>query len=238
MTCFRNQLFAFFSVCFFFNPQMSWSATSFEEVCNSQLGTPELIVEVRKHDAHVEKVSAAYLQDANANALAAVHQAGASQAVVHGSVESRLKSTGDVVIGKVLQDRASGVACTRPGVKLELEYAHFKLLLSEKLKEGSCDHTEVHDHERRHVDAYNLALDKAEEAVKAKWASEWSQRATLFGSLKDLSQKAADLRDEVANFAFNHAIQVADQLNREIDTMSEYKRMGMACNGALIKASR
>ena len=237
MICFRSYLFAFFSLIIFFNPQMSWSATSFEEICNSQLGAPELIMEVRKNDAHVEKVSSAYLQDAHASALAAIYQSGAIQAVVHGTVESRLKSGGSV-LGTVLRDRASGQACARPGVKIELEYAHFKLLLSERLKEGSCEHSEVHDHERRHVDAYNLALDQAEEAVKAKWASEWSQRGPIFGTVDDLSEKAADLRDEVANFAFNHAVQVADQLNREIDTMSEYKRMGMACNGALIKASR
>lgn len=237
MVCFRNLLTLVLAVYVTFNPLYSWSATSFEEICHSQLGAPELIVEVRKHEAPIEKVSSAQLQALNSSALAAVHQAGGSDAVVHGTVESRLETNGSI-IAKVLKDRASGVACARPGIKLELEYSHFKMLLSEHLSEHSCELAEVHTHESRHVEAFNLALDQAEQAVKAKWASEWSQRAPLFGSLEELNQQAVALRDEVSTFAFNHAILVAEQLNREIDSLSEYERMGRACSGALLKASR
>jgi hypothetical protein len=236
MTCIRNLLFVFLSAYVTFNPLYSWATASFEEVCLSQLGTPELIVEVRKHEAPIEKVSSAQLQSLNSSALAAVHQAGGTNAVVHGTVESKLEINGSI-IAKVLKDRASGVACARPGIKLELEYSHFKMLLSELLKEHSCEHLEVHAHESRHVDAFNHALDQAEEAVKAKWASDWSQRAPIFGSIEELNQRAAALRSEVATFTINHATQVAEQLNREIDTLSEYERMGNACNGALLKAS-
>ena len=169
MDCFRYVLFAFLAVGFSFSPQISGAATSFEEICNSQLGTPQLIVELRKHDPHIEKVSSVTLQTLNNKALAAVHQAGGTHAVVHGTVESQLESNASI-IAKVLKDRVSGIACARPGFKLELEYSHFKMLLADHLKNDSCEHHEVYNHEQRHVEAHNIALDLAEKAVQAKWA--------------------------------------------------------------------
>lgn len=220
----------FLFVSFFAN------ASALEEACQSRLAKPELVINVSKKDAPVEKVSLESLQSMHSDSLALVKHSGAERAVVHGTVEAQ-PAVHATLKGDLLKD-ASGTACARPGITLELEYAHFKLLLAEHLKEGSCEHGEIHVHEHRHVEAFHQAFDLAVVRTQARWAVEWSQRPILYGTAAEIQVKITAFRDEVARFAHDEILRAAHQLNTEIDSLEEYARLGKVCNGGLDKMTR
>ncbi len=221
---------AFLFVSFFAN------ASALEEACQSRLAKPELVINVMKKDAPVEKVSLEALQVMNSASLALVKHAGAERAVVHGTVEAQ-PAVHSSLKGDLLKD-ATGTTCARPGITLDLEYAHLKMLLGEHLKEGSCEHGEIHDHEHRHVEAFHQALDLAVARTQARWAVEWSQRPILYGTAAEIQSQVREFRDEVARFAHDEILRAADRLNNEIDSLEEYARLGKVCNGGLDKMTR
>jgi len=134
-----------------------------------------------------------------------------------------------------LQDRTGRWECSSPQITLSIGYSPMTVYVASEFPPGTCAHQAIHEHEMRHVQAYQAHLEKIEkelsETLNARFASgtPWRGKA---GETAPRLQREFNERWLPAIQRQLNAVKVAQAL---IDTPEEYDRVADACDGEIRK---
>ena len=110
--------------------------------------------------------------------------------------------------------------------------------VAREFPEGSCAYKEIHEHEMRHVEAYQKHIASIEKELTEMLNARFATGAVWRGPV---GQTASRLRQELdARWApyVQRQIKRVDEAQAKIDTAEEYERVANACNGEISKVLR
>ena len=125
--------------------------------------------------------------------------------------------------------------CTSPQIVLTYGFSPLTVYVAREFPQGSCAHKEIHEHEMRHVQAYQKHVADIEKSVSdtlnARFATGAPWRAPA-------GQATARLQDELNERWLPYVqreLQKVDTAQAMIDTTEEYDRVANACDGEIAK---
>jgi len=125
--------------------------------------------------------------------------------------------------------------CTSPQIVLTYGFSPLTVYVAREFPQGSCAHKEIHEHEMRHVQAYQKHVADIEKNVSdtlnARFATGAPWRAPA-------GQATARLQDELNERWLPYVqreLQKVDTAQAMIDTTEEYDRVANACDGEIAK---
>jgi len=132
--------------------------------------------------------------------------------------------------GRILQDRASGLECVAPQIKVALFYAPIVVYIGHEFVPGTCPYNQILAHEMRHLNTYLGHLPKVESVVRAALARRFEGKPLYapIGQAQALLEQEIDtgwmpyMKREMA------AVEVQQAA---IDTPKEYARLSKVCKG-------
>ena len=128
--------------------------------------------------------------------------------------------------------------CASPQITLSFGFSPMTVYVAREFPEGSCAYKEIHEHEMRHVDAYQKHIASIEKELTEMLNARFATGAVWRGPV---GQTASRLRQELdARWApyVQRQIKRVDEAQAKIDTAEEYERVANACNGEISKVLR
>jgi hypothetical protein len=128
--------------------------------------------------------------------------------------------------------------CTSPQITLTFGFSPMTVYIASEFPQGSCAYKEIHDHEMRHVEAYQKHMVSIEKELGETLNARFATGAVWRGPV---GQTASRVRQELdTRWApyVQRLIKRVDEAQAKIDTTEEYERVANACDGAIKKAIR
>ncbi len=128
--------------------------------------------------------------------------------------------------------------CASPQITLSFGFSPMTVYVAREFPEGSCAYKEIHEHEMRHVEAYQKHIASIEKELTEMLNARFATGAVWRGPV---GQTASRLRQELdARWApyVQRQIKRVDEAQAKIDTAEEYERVANACNGEISKVLR
>lgn len=128
--------------------------------------------------------------------------------------------------------------CASPQITVSFGFSPMTVYVAREFPEGSCAYKEIHDHEMRHVEAYQKHITSIEKELTESLNARFATGAVWRGPV---GQTAARLRQELdARWApyVQRQIKRVDEAQAKIDTAEEYERVANACGGEISKVLR
>ena len=128
--------------------------------------------------------------------------------------------------------------CASPQITLSFGFSPMTVYVAREFPEGSCAYKEIHEHEMRHVDAYQKHIASIEKELTEMLNARFATGAVWRGPV---GQTASRLRQELdARWApyVQRQIKRVDEAQAKIDTAEEYERVANACGGEISKVLR
>jgi hypothetical protein len=125
--------------------------------------------------------------------------------------------------------------CASPQITLTFGFSPMTVYVAREFPAGSCAYKEIHDHEMRHVEAYQTHMTSIEKELSAALNARFATGAVWRGPV---GQTASRLRQELdARWVpyVQRQIKRVDEAQAKIDTEEEYDRVANACNGEIKK---
>lgn len=151
-------------------------------------------------------------------------------------------AVGQMNMGLVMQTNMvvanDGQVCARPkNLRIDVGFQHNMVYVASELPRNSCAHGEVLKHEDGHVAIDRQLLDDYKPLLQ-KFAETAVQR---LGTVRAATPDEAERKMQMF---INEQLQIAaDQMNQERshrqashDSVAEYTRIGLVCNGAIAQA--
>ena len=132
---------------------------------------------------------------------------------------------------KGLKDPASGRACFRAHVRVELALRPLTVYIAREIADDPCRREAVHAHEMKHVAVYVAWLDEAAAALAEALAAEFAD-GVHHAEDGEAAQRA--LRGRLEAFVGAHSEAAGRELEarqRGVDSPEEYARVAAACGG-------
>ena len=128
--------------------------------------------------------------------------------------------------------------CASPQITLSFGFSPMTVYVAREFPEGSCAYKEIHEHEMRHVEAYQKHIASIEKELTEMLNARFATGAVWRGPV---GQTASRLRQELdARWApyVQRQIKRVDEAQAKIDTAEEYERVANACGGEISKVLR
>ena len=125
--------------------------------------------------------------------------------------------------------------CTSPQIVLTYGFSPLTVYVAREFPQGSCAHKEIHEHEMRHVQAYQKHVADIEKNVSDTLNARFATGAPWRGPA---GQATARLQDELNERWLPYVqreLQKVDAAQAMIDTTQEYDRVANACDGEIAK---
>lgn len=132
---------------------------------------------------------------------------------------------------KGIRDPASGRACFRANVRVELALRPLTVYVAREIAGDPCQRAAIHEHEMKHVAVYAVWLDEAAAALAQRLSAEFADRVHHAAD-GDAAQRA--LHDRLEAFVREHSDAAGRDLEarqRAVDSPDEYGRVDAACGG-------
>lgn len=133
--------------------------------------------------------------------------------------------------GNYLVDQPTRKACMRPVVSVKLTVSPQTVFVAREFPQGTCMFNEVAQHELRHVQANQDAVEGAADALQAEMARHYGNRIFM-GPQAELQRQ---LEEEMGRRWMPWAqaeLERRRKVHEQIDSPQEYARLGQVCNGA------
>lgn len=128
--------------------------------------------------------------------------------------------------------------CASPQITLSFGFSPMTVYVAREFPEGSCAYKEIHEHEMRHVEAYQKHIASIEKELTESLNARFATGVVWRGPV---GQTASRLRQELdGRWApyVQRQIKRVDEAQAKIDTAEEYERVANACNGEISKVLR
>ena len=132
---------------------------------------------------------------------------------------------------KGLKDPASGHACFRAHVRVELGLRPLTVYVAREIADDPCRREAIHAHEMKHVAVYAAWLEGAAGALAQALAAEFVD-GVHYAEDGAAAQRA--LRERLEDFVRTHSETAGRELEarqRGVDSPEEYARVAAACGG-------
>lgn len=131
-----------------------------------------------------------------------------------------------------LEDTRGARACTRPGVRVEVELSGLTVHVAREFRDDPCRAPRILAHERRHVEVFERYADEAARAL-AREVDGHVGRGVRFGpTMADIQEKLkAELTAWLDEFMAGARSELAAR-NAAIDSEEEYASLAQACGPA------
>lgn len=125
--------------------------------------------------------------------------------------------------------------CVSPQIVLTYGFSPLTVYVAREFPPGSCAHKEIHEHEMRHVQAYQKHVADIEKNVADTLNARFATGGPWRGAA---GQAAARLQDELNERWLPYVqreLRKVDTAQALIDTPEEYDRVANACDGEIAK---
>jgi len=132
---------------------------------------------------------------------------------------------------KGVKDPASGRACFRAHVRVELALKPLTVYVAREIADDPCQRAAIHEHEMKHVAVYAAWLPEAAAALAQALSTEFAD-GVHHADDGDAAQRA--LRDRLEAFVQAHSEAAGRELEarqRAVDSPDEYARVAAVCVG-------
>lgn len=134
--------------------------------------------------------------------------------------------------GKTLQDKTSGLACTRPTVNVTITSGIQQVFIAREFPQGTCSHMAIVEHELRHVMVNQLMAEYVAKQLQNELNAYLGQ-IIFIGSTLDIGTEITS-RLERDWFPWAKAMmREAEKMHLNIDTPEENERMRQVCAGEI-----
>lgn len=104
--------------------------------------------------------------------------------------------------------------------------------VAKEIPQNTCFFNEVLNHEKKHVQADEYALQINENYIKKSMQTALLNKATIVGmDEKTARKKISDYITQISNHLFENVNIYRDKLQANIDSPEEYKKLSKVCNG-------
>ena len=128
--------------------------------------------------------------------------------------------------------------CASPQITLSYGFSPMTVYIAREFPLGTCAYREIHDHEMRHVQAYQTHIASIEKELSETLSARFASGSVWRGPA---GQAASRLQQEINTRWVPYVqqqIKRVDEAQARIDTAEEYKRVANACDGEIMKRLR
>ena len=134
-----------------------------------------------------------------------------------------------------ITDASGRWECASPQITLTFGFTPLTVYVAREFPQGTCAYKEIHEHEMRHVKAYQEHMASIEKMLAETLSSRFATGRPWRGPV---GQTAAQLRMEMDERWLPYVqreIQKVEAAQALIDTAEEYERVANACDGEIRK---
>lgn len=128
--------------------------------------------------------------------------------------------------------------CASPQITLTFGFSPMTVYVAKEFPEGSCAFKEVHEHEMRHVKAYQSHLAGIEKELTAALSARFATGAPWRGPVGQADRKLQRELNEQWTPYVQREIRRVEAAQALIDSAEEYERVANACAGEVRKLMR
>ncbi|PNG50181.1 MULTISPECIES: hypothetical protein [unclassified Variovorax] len=137
--------------------------------------------------------------------------------------------------GQTLVDRATGLACARPKVKVQVQVGPQCVTVAKEFPKGTCAFWEIAEHELRHVKANQAHAERVADELKAALSRSFGNRV-FYGTPGELRVVFTEnLKSQWLPWGKSRFDGVK-AAHRQIDSLAEYARNNTMCDGEVPRA--
>jgi hypothetical protein len=125
--------------------------------------------------------------------------------------------------------------CASPQIVLTYGFSPLTVYVAREFPQGSCAHKEIHEHEMRHVQAYQKHVADIEKNVSDTLNARFATGAPWRGPAGQVTARLQDELNERWLPYVQRELQKVDAAQALIDTTEEYDRVANACDGEIAK---
>jgi hypothetical protein len=137
-----------------------------------------------------------------------------------------------------IADHSGRWECSSPKIAVSFGYSPITVYVASEFPAGSCAYNEIHQHEMRHVNAYQAHLQSIEaeisETLERRFATHAPWRGPV-GQTRSMLEK--EMHDRWLPY-IKREIERVEASQALIDTPEEYARVGESCNGEIKRLIR
>lgn len=128
--------------------------------------------------------------------------------------------------------------CASPQITLTFGFSPMTVYVAKEFPEGSCSFKEVHEHEMRHVKAYQSHLAAIEKELTSALSDRFATGAPWRGPVGQADRKLQRELNEQWTPYVQREIRRVEAAQALIDSAEEYERVANACAGEVRKLMR
>lgn len=136
---------------------------------------------------------------------------------------------------QIRADASGRWECSSPQLTLTLGFSPLTVYVAREFPEGSCAYKEIHQHEMRHVKAYQTHLASIEKDVSETLNRRFATGSAWRGPAGQMREQLQRELDERWLPYIQRELKRSELEQALIDTPEEYERVANSCNGEIKK---
>lgn len=134
-----------------------------------------------------------------------------------------------------LQDRSGRWECASPQITLSIGFSPLTVYVAREFPPGTCPYQAIHEHELRHVKAYQEHIDKIEKDLAEMLNARFATGSPWRGQIGEIAPRLQRELNERWLPAIQRQLKAVEASQALIDTPEEYDRVADACGGEIRK---
>lgn len=124
-------------------------------------------------------------------------------------------------------------ACATPQLTVDFGFRPLTVYVAREFAPGSCAYQQIHEHEQRHVRAYQEHARAIEAEIAAALRERFAAPCPWYGAADELPARLQREIDERWLPYVKRRLGEVESAQREIDSAEEYARVAASCDGAI-----